>query len=83
RRVADAVPAEGRVLVVDTILDPEAPDLVQTRMDLLMRLLFASHERTLEEWRELGAAAGLQLVGTQDIDPFRSAIELRPHPGTA
>ncbi|MGH7693013.1 MAG: methyltransferase [Candidatus Dormibacteria bacterium] len=62
RRGAEAAGETGRVLVVDRVVGEGSNQHELTGMDLRMLVLFASRERTLDEFNELAAAAGMSLV---------------------
>ncbi len=81
RRVAEAARDDTQVLLVEQVLDPQAPELAHVHGDLLMRVLFGSHERSAPEWAALAGQAGLALAGVQSLDEFRSVVELRPRSG--
>lgn len=74
RRCADAAGPDGVVLVVEQLLQDhrQREDLVE--MDLRMLVLFGSRERTLEEYRDLGAAAGLELRAASPLTTGRFAL---------
>ncbi|MET9317842.1 methyltransferase [Kribbella sp. NPDC003505] len=64
RNCRDALPAEGRVLLVEQLLD-RSPDPVRTAFsDLNMLIMTGGRERTTDEYAALLAAAGLELIGT-------------------
>ncbi len=61
RRCAEAAGPEDRVLVVEEVLD-DADDMAEmTAFDLFMLIGCGGRERTLDEFRTLGGAAGLSL----------------------
>lgn len=61
RRCAEAAGPSGRVLVVEQVLD-DADDMAgMTAFDLFMLIAAGGRERTLDEFRTLGRAAGLVL----------------------
>jgi len=63
RRGAEAIANGGRVVLVERIVtSPPSEDHVG--MDLLMLALFGAAERTLAEFGDLAAAAGLEVVGS-------------------
>tara|TARA_B100002003_G_scaffold248080_1_gene281057 strand:+ start:2705 stop:3748 length:1044 start_codon:yes stop_codon:yes gene_type:complete len=69
-----AVPAGGRLLIVETIV-PEGNDPSPAKeMDVMMLLYPGGMERTETEYRELFAAAGFEKAG-QSSEPLR----VRPH----
>jgi SAM-dependent methyltransferase len=60
----EALPADGRLLVVDAILPERAKDgPAAIRMDLHMLLLLGARERTEAEFRALLASAGFDVRG--------------------
>jgi len=64
RNCRRALPADGRVLLVEQLLD-RSPDPVRTAFsDLNMLIMTGGRERTTDEYRALLAAAGLDLVDT-------------------
>lgn len=61
RRCAEAAEPSGRVLVVEQVID-DADDMAgMTAFDLFMLICCGGRERTLDEFRALGSAAGLAL----------------------
>lgn len=67
-RVADAMPADGRVVVVDGERAQRALDTMSTRTDLLMLVLTATgKERTTAEFGALGGRAGLRLARSIEL----------------
>jgi hypothetical protein len=57
-----ALPTDGRVLLVEQLLD-RSPDPIRTAFsDLNMLIMTGGRERTADEYRALLAAAGLELV---------------------
>ena len=64
RNCREALPSDGRVLLVEQLLD-RSPDPVRTAFsDLNMLIMTGGRERTTDEYATLLAAAGLDLVGT-------------------
>jgi hypothetical protein len=64
RNCREALPSDGRVLLVEQLLD-RSPDPVRTAFsDLNMLIMTGGRERTTDEYAALLAAAGLDLVGT-------------------
>ena len=78
RRVRDAAGDDGRLIIVEQILDRANLNPVQSRTDLLMRVLFGSKERTHGDWDELASASGWRLADVHDCDGIRMLIEFRP-----
>lgn len=77
-RVAAAMGPDSRLVVIEQVVDAETPTSTQARGDLLMRLLFGAHERTLSQWETLLDGAGLEIVEVHTCDGVRSLIEARP-----
>lgn len=77
-RIADAATPASRLLIVEQIVDSDGPTPNQTRSDLLMRLLFASGERTADQWEALLADAGFQITTIHPLNGFRSVVEAIP-----
>ncbi|MGH3848200.1 MAG: methyltransferase [Pseudonocardiaceae bacterium] len=80
RRCADAAGPGGRVLVADRVVTDEADMATQafvSGVDLLMLMLNGGRERSEEEFRKLGATAGLQLTSTHALAdyPLMSLVE--------
>lgn len=66
RRCTEAAGPSSRVLVVEQVLD-DADDMARmTAFDLFMLICCGGRERTLDEFRELGCAAGLSLRSVLD-----------------
>lgn len=76
-RVADAVGATGRLVVIDQVVHADTPTSTQARADLLMRVLFGAHERTRAQCESLAATAGLRVTDVHACDGVRSLIEMR------
>jgi hypothetical protein len=55
-----------RVVIVDGILDEEAPDREHAWFDLLMLVLFRGRERTEAQWQKLLAGAGYRVEQVRD-----------------
>jgi 2,7-dihydroxy-5-methyl-1-naphthoate 7-O-methyltransferase len=61
RRCAEALGPAGRVLVLEQVLDTADDMAGMTAFDLFMLVCCGGRERTLDEFRTLGSAAGLSL----------------------
>jgi hypothetical protein len=73
-----AMPAHGRVLVVDAALRPgNAPDLVKLT-DLLLMGVTTGRERTEAEFQEVFTAAGLKLTRVVPTASLLSILEATP-----
>ncbi len=73
RRCAEAAGTRGHVLIVEALLeeDPAA----SSAMDLLMLVVAEGHSRTLEQFRALLGAAGLELVQHHRTPSGRCVLE--------
>lgn len=77
RRCREALPAGGRLLIVEQILeDNDRPDPAKL-LDLHMLVLLGGRERTLPEWRALLAAADFSIAAITP-GPRSFLIEARP-----
>ncbi|MGE5147832.1 MAG: methyltransferase [Candidatus Eiseniibacteriota bacterium] len=75
RRCAEAAGPGGRVLVVERIAISEKDQKLITAMDLRMLVVLGTRERSVEEFRELGARVGLTLKSTQRLTAGMSALD--------
>jgi precorrin-6B methylase 2 len=73
RRCAEGAGTQGRVLIVEALLeeDPAA----SSAMDLLMLVVAEGRSRTLEQFRAIIAAAGLELVRYHPTPSGRCVLE--------
>jgi hypothetical protein len=78
RGVRAALGRDARVLVVDAVVGPPNEDPAAKFLDLLMLVSAGGRERTQDEWRELLAAAGLELTGVTRATVTRHVIEAAP-----
>ena len=77
RACRKAIPAHGRLLVVEQILrDDGVPDPALL-LDLHMLVLLGGRERTEPEWERLFAAGGFTLTSTR-TGPRSALLEARP-----
>ncbi|HVO17467.1 MAG TPA: methyltransferase [Alphaproteobacteria bacterium] len=74
RRCAEAAGPGGRVLVVERIAISEKDQKLITSMDLRMLVVLGTRERNVDEFRALGARAGLALQSTQRLTAGMSAL---------
>ena len=72
-RCVDAMPRDGRLVVVEPVGGRRAA----TEFDLAMLVIFGGRERRVEEFRALGAAHGLVLETVRDVTDQRCLLELR------
>ncbi|MEU8582699.1 methyltransferase [Streptomyces abikoensis] len=80
RRCAEAVGAWGRVLVVEHVRGDTASreDAGLLELDVLLMLVYGGRERSVADFRELGAGAGLRLGGVTEVRGGLSVLELLP-----
>jgi hypothetical protein len=72
------MPAHGRLLLVEQLLD-ESPDPVRTAFsDLTMLVMAGGQERTTDECRSLLAAAGFDLTRTVTTERDVFILEAAP-----
>lgn len=62
RNIREAMPAQGRVLIVESVIPPGNDPSFAKWLDLTMLVIPEGKERTESEFRDLLASAGLQLV---------------------
>jgi hypothetical protein len=74
----EALPADGVVLVVETVLDRPGHEVLAAFSDLNMLALPGGRERTEAEYGALFGAAGLRLARTVDTGTQMSVLEARP-----
>lgn len=75
----DALPGGGRVLVVESTLDPSRPPFIERSSDLLMLVITgAGRERTREDFERLFATAGLRVETTSLLASLQTVYELVP-----
>ncbi|MEU4287879.1 methyltransferase [Kribbella sp. NPDC026596] len=73
-----SMPAHGRLLLVEQLLD-ESPDPVRTALsDLTMLVVAGGQERTTDEYRSLLAAAGFDLIRTVPTGSDVFVLEAAP-----
>lgn len=68
----------GRLLIAEPILPPPNRFHPSRLIDIDMMLNFGGRFRTEADWKELLAAAGLELVSTRETDPMVTMLEARP-----
>jgi hypothetical protein len=89
RGCAAAAGDTGRILVVDQVVNHEdhPKPVVSTNRDLCMLVTVGGQERTLAEFTELGASAGLRLAGVTLLSPdgsvFSGAVSAGDRPRDA
>lgn len=73
--VARAMPAHGRVVVVEMLLGDERAPGPAAVMDLSMLVLLGARERTIQQYSELFRAAGLVLARATPLSGGYAALE--------
>lgn len=76
-RVRDAMPADGRAIVVEHVASPTPRDDFATASDLLMLVLSTGRERTHDEYECLFASAGLSIATRELLATGATAFVLR------
>ena len=77
KNCACALQADGRVLVVETVIPPGNEPFFGKNLDLHMMMITGGLERTEEEYRTLFSKAGLDLVRVVPTDCPLSIVEAR------
>ncbi len=77
RAIRKAIPADGTLLVFDSLLVPEAPPWA-VWLDVHMMVLLDGKERSPDEFSALFAKAGFELTKAQPIPAPVAIIEARP-----
>jgi len=70
-RCVEAVPANGRIVIIEPVGGRRA----STEFDLAMLVIFGGRERRVEEFQALGAAHGLVLDTVLDLTDQRCLLE--------
>lgn len=78
RNCVDAIPANGKVLVVERIVPPPGKSDASKLVDIEMLALPGGIERTVDEFQALFEEAGLQLTQVLPTEGFYSIIEGAP-----
>jgi hypothetical protein len=78
RRCVEAAAATGRVLVIEEGLHEDAEPGLRTEMNLRMLAYNGGRERTLADFEQLAAAAGLRVSAVHRATRYRSVVDLRP-----
>jgi 2,7-dihydroxy-5-methyl-1-naphthoate 7-O-methyltransferase len=79
RRCCEAADPTGRVLVIERVVTEDGNQEEMTGMDLRMLTLFASRERSLDEFNVLAATAGLELESARPTTSAYWLLEYRLH----
>lgn len=72
-----ALPADGRLLVVESVIPPGNEPFAGKFLDLVMLLIPGGKERTAEEYRDLFAKAGFELTKIVPTGSEVSVIEVK------
>ena len=75
RNCGNAIPSDGKVLVVEVIVPPPGQSHVSKLVDLEMLALPGGVERTVDEYQEIFEQAGLELAKVVPTEGFFSIIE--------
>ncbi|HEY7212299.1 MAG TPA: methyltransferase [Bryobacteraceae bacterium] len=77
--IRQQLPPDGRVLVIDQIINSDAAPSPVKLLDIeMLALTVGGRERTAQEFRELFAAAGLKLVNVFRTESPVCVLEARP-----
>lgn len=77
--IRQAVSEQGRLLVIEAVLDPNDPAGMHTSVDLTMLVATGGHERSEAEFRDLYESAGFELTRVLPLESLPwSVIEGRP-----
>ncbi|SDW70862.1 O-methyltransferase [Amycolatopsis xylanica] len=74
-RAAEAAGSHGRVLVLESLLEPSSARSSTTDMDLLMMVTTGGRARPFEDMVALGAAAGLKVLSRKALTAPHTLIE--------
>jgi hypothetical protein len=77
-RVRAAMTPDARLLLIEAVVGPPNEDPLVKFLDLMMLVSAGGRERTEHEWRELLAAADLELTAVTRATPTRHVIEAIP-----
>jgi len=77
-RVRAAMTPDARLLLVEAVVGPPNEDPLVKFLDLMMLVSAGGRERTEDEWRDLLAAADLELTAVTRAAPTRHVIEAMP-----
>lgn len=78
RNCRNAIAPDGRLLVLERLLEPEKPAPASTFMDLQMLVFSGGTGRSTAEYRQLFGAAGFELTRVIQPGPVRHIFEGRP-----
>lgn len=73
-RCAEALPEDGRVVVVERVIAEDAGKQLNTEYDLRMLVFNKGRERTVEEFTALAAQAGLRPAGVTPLPSHHSLL---------
>lgn len=78
RNCRKALPADGRLLLIERALAPEEPAPASSLLDLQMLVIGGGTGRSAAEYRAILAAGGFELVRVHPTGTARSVFEARP-----
>lgn len=78
RNCRQAIAADGRLLVLERLLEPEKPAPASAFLDIQMMVFSGGTGRSSAEYRRLFAAAGFELARVIQPGPVRHIFEGRP-----
>jgi hypothetical protein len=68
-------PSKKRLLILENLLVEDDTPKLATWMDLNFMVIIGGAEHTLEEYREIGRKAGLELVDVTETSAGRHVLE--------
>lgn len=83
KRCSEAAGETGKVLIIERVVTSDGDLQELTGMDLRMLTLFASKERSLDEFNALAATAGLTLENATPTDSTYWMLEYRTEPASS
>jgi hypothetical protein len=83
KRCREAAGETGKVLIIERVVTSDGDLQELTGMDLRMLTLFASKERSLDEFNALAATAGLTLENATPTDSTYWMLEYRTEPASS
>lgn len=78
RNVRDAIAPDGKVLIIEYVLKDDNTKHIGNIIDLWLMLLLGAKERTLPQYAELCAQAGLEVIREVPTSAPVSIVEARP-----
>jgi hypothetical protein len=78
RNVRAAAQPSSRVLIIDSVIDDNAPSTFATDVDIAMLAITGGVERTADEFTALLAASGFTVTSSTSLPSGRAVVEARP-----